>query len=65
MSLSEVHACGEQLCVFEHLVRIAPLSEAAKSRNICRACHARVLAERVEDAPIYWPGCPYVALKNS
>jgi len=65
MSLTETHACGHKLCVFEELVRIAPVGEAAKSLNICRVCHARVLAEQIENAPIYWPGCPYVVLKNS
>jgi hypothetical protein len=24
-----------------------------------------VLAEHIENAPIYWSGCPYVELKNS
>ena len=65
MSLTETNACGHKLCVFEDLVRIAPVGEAAKSLNICRVCHARVLAEHIENAPIYWPGCPYVALKSS
>ncbi len=65
MSLSEIKACGEELCVFEELARIAPLGERAKSLNICRACHARVLAEHIEHAPIYWNGCPYVQLKKS
>lgn len=65
MSLTENAACGERLCVFEQLVQIAPVGETAKSLNICRVCHARVLAERFENPPIYWPGCPYVALKNS
>lgn len=65
MSLTETEACGQDLCVFEKLVRIAPVGEAAKSLNFCRACHARVLAENVENAPIYWGGCPYVALKNT
>jgi hypothetical protein len=27
-------------------------------------CHARVLAERLEHAPIYWPHCPYVRFQN-
>ena len=54
-----------ELCVFEELVRIAPVGEAAKSLNICRICHARVLAEHMGNAPIYWSGCPYVELKNS
>jgi hypothetical protein len=65
MSLSEASAGGHQLCVFEQLVRIAPVGEKAKSLNICRVCHARVLAENVENAPIYWSGCPYVEFKKS
>ena len=65
MSLTETKACGHELCVFEELVRIAPVGEKVKSLNICRVCHARVLAEQVENAPIYWSGCPYVELKNS
>lgn len=64
MSLSETNASGHKLCVFEELVRIAPLGEEVKSLNICRVCHARVLAEHIENAPIYWSGCPYVELKN-
>jgi hypothetical protein len=27
--------------------------------NPCRICHARILGERLEKAPIFWPGCPY------
>ena len=65
MSLSETNARGQQLCVFEQLVRIAPVGERAKSLNICRVCHARVLAEHIENAPIYWSGCPYVEFKKS
>lgn len=65
MSLTEVERCGEKLCVFEDLVRIAPLSEEMKSRNLCSVCHARLLAERFERPPIFWDGCPYVRLKNS
>jgi hypothetical protein len=65
MSLTETKACGHELCVFEELVRIAPVGERAKSLNLCRVCHARVLAEQVENAPIYWGACPYVGLKNS
>jgi hypothetical protein len=60
MSLTETKACGHKLCVFEELVRIAPMGESAKSLNVCRACHARVLAEHIKNAPIYWSGCPYV-----
>lgn len=65
MSLAATRAGGRELCVFEELVRIAPLGESAKSRNICRVCHARLLAEHVENAPIFWGGCPYVELKKS
>jgi hypothetical protein len=65
MSLSETSARRHQLCVFEQLVRIAPVGERAKSLNICRVCHARVLAENMENAPIYWSGCPYVEFKKS
>ncbi len=65
MSLPETNARGHKLCVFEELVRIAPLGEKVKSLNLCRVCHARVLAEHMENAPIYWSGCPYVELKNS
>jgi len=65
MSLSETSARGHRLCVFEQLVQIAPVGEGAKSLNICRVCHARVLAEHLDNPPIYWSGCPYVALKKS
>lgn len=65
MSFTATKAGGHELCVFEELVRIAPLSERAKSSNICRVCHARLLAEHFENAPIYWGGCPYVELKKS
>ena len=63
-SLTESKARGGKLCVFEQLVRIAPLGETVKSLNICRVCHARVLAEHFENPPIYWSGCPYVRFKK-
>lgn len=56
--LSANRAQGDSLCVFEHLVAAMP-SGNLQSRNPCRVCHARVLGEHVENAPIYWPGCPY------
>jgi hypothetical protein len=65
MSLTECHDRGGRLCVFEHLVRIAPVGEMMKSLNICRVCHARVLAENMENPPMYWNGCPYVEFKKS
>jgi hypothetical protein len=56
--LSASRASGEQLCVFEHAVALLP-SENLQSRNPCAVCHARLLGESVENAPIFWPGCPY------
>jgi hypothetical protein len=64
LSISETKANARGLCVFENLVEIAPLNEKVKSLNYCRVCHARVLAENIEDAPIYWHGCPYVDFQN-
>lgn len=63
-TLGESKAAGRGLCVFEELVRIAPVGEALQRRNYCRVCHARVLGESVEGAPIYWPHCPYVRFQN-
>ena len=63
-TLSESKEHGGGLCVFEEIVRIAPVGEAPERVNWCRICHARVLGERVENAPIYWPHCPYVRFQN-
>jgi len=65
MSLTECHDPGGKRCVLEHLLRISPVGETTKALNICRVCHARVLAENMEHAPIYWSGCPYVDFKKS
>ncbi len=64
LSLPAVKAGGRGLCVFEELVQIAPFGENMKSFNCCRVCHARVLAEHMDSAPIYWPRCPYVGFQN-
>jgi hypothetical protein len=64
LSLSQVKAEGRKLCVFEELVQIAPIGEAAKQPNLCRICHARILAEAIENAPVYWPGCPYAQFQK-
>lgn len=58
-SLTESKSSGRALCVFEELVEIAPVG-SVKSLNLCRTCHARLLAETFEAPPIYWHGCPYV-----
>jgi hypothetical protein len=64
LSLEQSHAAGHALCIFEKLVQIAPVGESAKSPFFCSVCHARVLAESLEHAPIYWPGCPYVRFQH-
>jgi hypothetical protein len=64
MSLEETQRAGHGLCVFEKLVQIAPVSEAAKSPFFCTACHARILAENFESAPIFWSCCPYVGFQK-
>jgi hypothetical protein len=64
LSLGETKACGGKLCVFEDLVAAVPLGDRVASMNPCRVCHARVLGERMEHAPIFWPGCPYSEFHN-
>ena len=59
LSLSETRESGRSLCVFEALVAVAPVPERAKSMNVCYICHARHLAEQLDNAPIFWPHCPY------
>lgn len=56
--LSGSRNAGEQLCIFEHAVALLP-SDGLQSKNPCAVCHARVLGESVENAPIFWPGCAY------
>jgi hypothetical protein len=56
--LSQSRDAGERLCVFELAVALLA-SDDLQSRNPCAVCHARMLAERVERAPIFWPGCAY------
>lgn len=58
LSLRATKACGSGLCIFEEAVAILR-SERLGSINPCHVCHARVLGERVEHAPIFWPNCPY------
>lgn len=58
-SVSESKAAGRELCVFEEIMRLAPVGEELRKYNYCRVCHARVLAENLDRAPIWWEGCPY------
>lgn len=65
LSLTETKAAGRQLCVFESAVCALPVGEQVKAMNPCRVCHARVLGERLESAPIFWPHCPYAEFHRS
>src|SRR5262245_24548096 len=64
LTLTATKAAGHALCVFEEAVRIAAPNERVDAMNPCRVCHARLLAERVESAPIFWPNCPYVEFRR-
>jgi hypothetical protein len=59
LDLNATKHAGGHLCVFEHALAVLPAGTSAGSMNPCRICHARVLAERLRRAPIFWPGCPY------
>jgi hypothetical protein len=63
-SLSQTRAAGHGLCIFESLVQIAPVGEKAKSPFYCWTCHARLLAEKLDNPPIFWTHCPYVAFQR-
>lgn len=62
--LGESKKAGRGLCVFEELVQIAPLGKPAHRAFYCSVCHARVLAERWDHPPIWWPNCPYSDFKS-
>ncbi len=64
LDLGATKDSGRKLCIFEELVQIAPLGVAVKSLNFCHVCHARVLGERIENAPVFWPGCPYAQFQD-
>ena len=59
--LLSLTATKARLCIFEEAVAALPAGERIGTLNLCRVCHARVLAERLEHAPIFWPRCPYAA----
>jgi hypothetical protein len=65
LSLAATKAAGRGLCVFEEAIALLPVGERIGSMNPCRVCHARVLAERVDHAPIFWPHCPYAGFHRS
>jgi len=63
-SLDVSVADGHGVCVFEKLVQIVPVGDAAKSPFFCTTCHARILAEHFDNPPIFWAHCPYVQFKE-
>jgi len=58
-SLTKCEEAGRGLCMWEKLVQISPIGEKAKEPFLCWTCHARVLGEHIEKAPIWWAHCPY------
>jgi hypothetical protein len=60
-SLADLKTFGAGLCVFEEALAVIPFGGKLGTLNPCRLCHARVLAERVDHAPIFWRHCPYAA----
>ena len=64
LSVAATKETGMKLCIFEEAVAVLPVGEQIGSKNLCRICHARVLGERLEWAPIFWPGCPYSQFHN-
>jgi hypothetical protein len=65
LDLVQTHKAGGRLCVFERSLTVVPFGTNIQSRNPCRICHARILGERMERAPIFWPGCPYAEFHQS
>jgi hypothetical protein len=64
LDLAETKKTGGHLCVFENALTLMPVGREIRSMNPCRVCHARVLGERMDRAPIFWPGCPYSEFHN-
>ena len=65
LDLAETKNSGGRLCVFEAALTVLPSVTNVGAMNPCRVCHARILGERVEHAPIFWPGCPYAGFHHS
>lgn len=63
-SLTACEQSGHTLCFWEQFIQITPLPSAVKALNHCHLCHARVLGEHVEGAPLPWAGCPYAEFQK-
>lgn len=64
LDLGETKSSGARLCVFETALTVLPRETNVSSMNPCRICHARVMGERMEHAPIFWSGCPYAEFRH-
>ena len=63
VQLGESKAQGRKLCVFEQIMAAAPV-KSLQEYQYCKICHARVLGEQVENAPVFWPNCPYAEFQK-
>ena len=63
VQLGESKAQGRELCVFEQIMAVLP-SKPLQEYQYCKICHARVLGEAVENAPVFWPNCPYAEFQK-
>jgi hypothetical protein len=64
LDLAESKKAGGRLCVFESALTMVALGTDIGSMNPCRICHARVMGERLDRAPVFWPGCPYAGFHH-
>ena len=64
LDLEQTKQAGGHLCVFERTLTLLPSASGVAAMNPCRVCHARVLGEHLDHAPIFWPGCPYSEFQN-
>ena len=62
--LASCEQAGRSLCIWETMARAASAG-TLDQLNYCRVCHARVLGERVEQAPLTWHGCPYADFQKA
>jgi hypothetical protein len=65
LDLADTKTAGARLCVFETVLTLLPPGTNVGTMNPCRICHARVMGESMEKAPIFWPGCPYSEFHRS
>ena len=63
VQLGESKARGRELCVFEQIMAAVPMKHL-QEYQYCKICHARVLGEAVDNAPVFWPNCPYAEFQN-